>query len=157
MKAMFFTLVLIASVIFTRAEAAEAISPTPSFANASQFQEYQQLSNVIRCPTCQDQNIANSNSPLAVQLRQLIATQIKAGKSADEIKHYLIDRYGDFITYAPRFVMKTWGLWLAPFLIMLIIAALWLWRKSKKHPEGTLSAAQEAELDAWIKSYRGKA
>lgn len=133
-----------------------SIDAAPEFATPAQEAQYYDLIKDIRCPTCQNNNVAESNAPLARQLRTLIASQIERGKSNAEINAYLIDRYGEFITYAPPFNPRTWLLWLAPSAIMLIALLWWLMRRSGARVTPQLSATQRAELKAWLAHYRSE-
>lgn len=95
----------------------------------SQQLRYQKLIQEIRCPTCQNSNIAESDAPLARQLRDLVAEQIRAGESDSAIEAYLLARYGDFISYRPPFRVATLALWLAPAAFMLL---LMFWARQKR-------------------------
>jgi cytochrome c-type biogenesis protein CcmH len=68
----------------------------------------------LRCLVCQNQTISDSNAPLAVDLRNQIREQITAGRSDDEIREYMVTRYGDFVLYRPPFKANTLLLWLGP-------------------------------------------
>ena len=85
---------------------------------------YQALINELRCLVCQNQSIAESNAPLAADLREQVRKQIEAGRSDAEIVAFLTDRYGDFVLYRPPFKARTWLLWLGPFLALLAGAGL---------------------------------
>lgn len=122
-----------------------AVAATPQFDDPAQEAQYYSLIRIIRCPTCQNQNVAESDAPLARQLREQIETQIKAGRNNSDISDYLVERYGDFITYAPPFAARTWLLWLTPFAVMAASLAWWLLRR-RPHTRQRLSAAQSAEL-----------
>jgi cytochrome c-type biogenesis protein CcmH len=74
----------------------------------------------LRCLVCQNQTIVDSNAPLAVDLRNQIREQLKQGRNADEIKAYMVARYGDFVLYRPPFKASTAVLWAGPLLLMLI-------------------------------------
>ncbi len=80
---------------------------------------YEKLIAEVRCVTCQNQNIKDSNAFIASDLRREIRRMIGEGKSNDEIKDFLVTRYGDFVLYRPRFEGKTLALWIAPFLLVL--------------------------------------
>ena len=80
---------------------------------------YEKLVAEVRCVTCQNQNIKDSNAFIASDLRREIRRMIGEGKSNDEIKDFLVTRYGDFVLYRPRFEGKTLVLWIAPFLLVL--------------------------------------
>src|SRR5687767_13080823 len=81
------------------------------------------LANELRCLVCQNQTIADSNAPLAVDLRNQIREQVKRGASDREILDFMTARYGDFVLYRPPFKAATAALWLGPFL--LLAAAAW--------------------------------
>lgn len=85
---------------------------------------YQQLSAELRCPKCQNQNIADSNAPIAHDLREQLYAQLNAGRSDAEIVDYMVQRYGEFVMYRPRWSKVTMVLWLAP--VILFGLALWV-------------------------------
>jgi cytochrome c-type biogenesis protein CcmH len=78
------------------------------------------LGEELRCLVCQNQTIADSQAGLAVDLRNQIREQIKAGKSEQEIKDYMVQRYGDFVLYRPPMKATTVLLWVGPFALMAI-------------------------------------
>ncbi|MGW8370491.1 MAG: cytochrome c-type biogenesis protein [Gammaproteobacteria bacterium] len=80
---------------------------------------YRDLIHTIRCMQCQNQSIADSPSDVAGDLRRLVREMMAAGRSDDEIRTYLAERYGDFILYKPPLSSKTWLLWSAPALLLL--------------------------------------
>jgi cytochrome c-type biogenesis protein CcmH len=87
---------------------------------------YEKLTIEVRCLVCQNQTIADSDAPLAADLRREIREKVSAGQSEAEIKKFLTDRYGDFVLYRPRFGGPSLLLWLAPGLLLLIgMAVLW--------------------------------
>ena len=88
---------------------------------------YDRLTVEVRCLVCQNQTIADSNAPLAADLRREIRNKVSMGQSEAEIKTFLTERYGDFVLYRPRFGGPSVLLWLAPGLLLIIGAAL-LWR-----------------------------
>ncbi len=146
---------LLTSLIISNLQVhAQAISDHREFATPQQQTRYEQMIRVIRCPTCQNQDIAESNAPLAAQLRTLIASQINAGKSDSEIQTYLISRYGDFISYAPPFHARTWLLWLSPAILMALALLIWLSTRRKTRAQLQLTPEQDAQLDQWLKTYR---
>jgi cytochrome c-type biogenesis protein CcmH len=77
------------------------------------------LAEELRCLVCQNQTIADSNAPLAVDLRNQIRGQIGQGRSDEQIRDYMVERYGDFVLYRPRFHANTALLWLGPPLLVL--------------------------------------
>ncbi len=110
----------------------QAISDGPAFADSAQEARYARLIRMIRCPTCQNQSIAESNAPLAKQLRDLVGEELARGKNDTQIITYLIARYGDFISYDPRLQKNTLLLWFGPPLVMLLVALAWLTGRYKR-------------------------
>ena len=77
------------------------------------------LAEELRCLVCQNQTLADSNAPLAVDLRNQIREQISAGASEREVVDFMVARYGDFVLYRPPVTTRTWLLWAAPALLVL--------------------------------------
>ena len=94
-------------------------------------QEYQNLIQEIRCMVCQNQNIAESEAPLAIDLREKVKEMLLDGKSNIYIKNYLTDRYSDFILYDPPKNTQTALLWLGPVLFLVIITYLFYSRRER--------------------------
>jgi len=93
--------------------------------------------NQLRCLVCQNQTIADSSAPLALDLRDQVHRQIADGRSDDEIRDYLTHRYGDFVLYKPRLAARTLALWIGPFALLaiaLIAAVLFMRRSSARQP-----------------------
>jgi len=80
------------------------------------------LSREIRCVVCQSQSVADSDADIARELRVLIREQIAAGKSDQEIRDYLVARYGDFVLFDPPFKASTYVLWIGPFAVLVCAA-----------------------------------
>jgi len=78
------------------------------------------LSRELRCLVCQNQTLSESNAPLAEDLRREIRVLITKGMSDEDIKIYLVERYGDFVLYSPPFEAKTLVLWLAPAILLML-------------------------------------
>jgi len=74
----------------------------------------------FRCLTCQNQNLAESTAPIAIQMREMIYKQLNEGKSQIAIEDFLVAHYGDFVLYKPAFKKETWLLWWGPVLFFLI-------------------------------------
>lgn len=122
-------------VVFLLALSGAAIAePT---LDAGQTQRYHQLIEEVRCQVCQNRTIAESDAPLAADLRDIIRRQIAAGRSNDEIKDYLVQRYGEWVLYKPRFSAATWILWLGPAVLLLaaLVSAVVLWRRTGRRAE----------------------
>ncbi|MDN5863200.1 MAG: cytochrome c-type biogenesis protein CcmH [Salinisphaera sp.] len=100
----------------------------------AQQQHYHKLIEQLRCVVCQNRSIADSDAPLAADLRKLVRRQMVQGRSDAQIKAYLVDRYGTWILYKPPFSPATWLLWLGPaaLLVLGLVWALWLWRRTRR-------------------------
>jgi cytochrome c-type biogenesis protein CcmH len=79
---------------------------------------YRQLTGELRCVVCQNQNLADSDAPLAQDLRQEIFNMMQTGQSNEQIKTFLVDRYGDFVLYRPAMEGNTLALWLMPGVLL---------------------------------------
>ena len=111
---------IIAALAFmTLSTSALAIDSEQAFDDPELQARYEKLVAEVRCVTCQNQNIKDSNAFIASDLRREIRRMIGEGKSNEEIKNFLVTRYGDFVLYRPRFEGKTLALWIAPFLLVL--------------------------------------
>ena len=100
------------------------------------------LAHELRCLVCQNQTIADSNAPLAQDLRNQIREQLKAGKSERDVMDFMVQRYGDFVLYRPPFKASTVALWLGPFALLALGAWLFLRRVRKSAPQPPLSEAE---------------
>lgn len=109
-----------------------ASSAMVEFSDESLRVRYQQLIQELRCPKCQNQNLADSNAPISLDLRAQVQELLEQGMSDRQIKDYLSARYSDFILYRPEVNKTTWLLWGAPVLFMLLGAgaAYSLYRKN---------------------------
>ena len=103
---------------------AAAVIETYEFSDPALEERYQLLSAELRCPKCQNQNIADSNAPIAQDLRKLLHEQLEAGASNDEVLEYMVARYGEFVRYRPKFSGATAMLWLTPILLLLLGVAI---------------------------------
>jgi cytochrome c-type biogenesis protein CcmH len=92
--------------------------------NAAEKEQYKQVASELRCLVCQNQSLADSHASLAVDLKQKVAEQIRAGKTSEEIKSYMQDRYGEFVIYKPAYSMENAVLWLGPFVVLVIAVVL---------------------------------
>ena len=93
------------------------------FANQQQQERFNKLTEELRCLVCQNQNLADSDAPLAHDLRREVHEMVLAGRTNEQIKEFLVTRYGDFVLYRPPVQKNTYLLWLAP-LVLLLIGAL---------------------------------
>ena len=104
------------------------------FQNEAQQEQFQSLAEELRCPVCQNQSLADSGAGLADDLRQEIFDQIQEGKSNDAIIAFMVERYGDFIIYRPRFNVINLLLWTGP--ILLLILGFWFLLSQIKNNQG---------------------
>lgn len=102
------------------AKAALAIDSAAAFDDPALQTRYEALTHQLRCLVCQNETIADSNASLAADLRRELREQIAAGRSDAEILKFMTDRYGDFVLYKPPLEPRTWLLWAAPGLLLLI-------------------------------------
>lgn len=112
-------LVLLASLVTTTpsviAGEADALAQNPALET-----RLKAMSEELRCLVCQNQTLADSDAPLAEDLRREIRLQMQAGKTNQEVMDYLVSRYGDFVRYRPPLNTTTALLWVGPFVLMLM-------------------------------------
>jgi cytochrome c-type biogenesis protein CcmH len=92
----------------------------------------QQLAAELRCPVCRNQSLADSDAPMAADLRAEIRRQVQAGRSDAEVRRFMVERYGDVVSYKPPVAARTLPLWLAPFALLLAVAAVLWWRIARR-------------------------
>ena len=102
------------------ASAAHAIDKEIAFSDPVMNERYLNLIREIRCPKCLNESIADSDAPVAADLRREVRRLMGEGKTDGEIKDFLSARYGDFVLYRPRVTQTTWALWAGPFVFFLI-------------------------------------
>ncbi|WP_259365675.1 cytochrome c-type biogenesis protein [Colwellia sp. MB02u-6] len=112
---------------------------------------FQVLSKELRCPKCQNQNLADSNSKIAVDLRNNLYNLLQEGMSDQEVIDFMVYRYGDFVLYRPPLKEQTYILWFGPLVILFgfIISVIFVLRKRSqvKANEHDLSTQEQANLD----------
>ena len=130
MRSLCLSLVLAFSAI-APLSAQDAVPPAPfayrQLDNPGEEALAQELMETLRCLTCQSQSIADSDAPMAGDMRHQVRIRIAAGESPDEIRGWLIQRYGDYVSYRPEVSATTWPLFAVPVLIL--IAALAIFRR----------------------------
>lgn len=89
------------------------------FASPEQEARYKKLTDELRCLVCQNQNLADSNAPLAKQLRDDAYEMIKDGKTDQQVIDFMVQRYGDFVLYSPPLKPTTYVLWIGPFVLLV--------------------------------------
>lgn len=115
---------------------AQAIQPMP-FRDHAEEVRFQHLSAELRCPMCQNETLADSNAPIAHDLRRQVFELMQAGKSDDEIKAYLVERYSQFVLYSPPVEPSTWLLWFGPLVLLIaggVVVAVHVRRRARQNP-----------------------
>ena len=113
------------------------------FENQQQQERFDKLTLELRCLVFQNQNLADSDAPLAHDLRREVHEMLIAGKSNNEIKDFLVTRYGDFVLYRPPVQKNTYLLWLAPLIMLL--AGAWILRVSISKRTALFDADKDAK------------
>ena len=141
------------------ANMAVASTAVVEFSDESLRIRYQQLVQELRCPKCQNQNLADSNSPISEDLRAQVHRLLEEGMSDREIKNYLKSRYSEFILYRPEVNQNTWLLWAAPVVFLLfglcVLYRLYFNRSSSDMPveqNDQLSSVDQQRLDQLLRN-----
>ena len=140
-------LLLLAMLLLSPLAHAQASDPTPlQFRDTAQETRFHQLTAELRCVMCQNQSLADSNAQIAHDLRREVLDLMNQGKSDEEIKRFLVDRYGEFVLYKPDIGGNTWLLWFGPALLLLAGAAI-VFRIVRKR--GTAGAVANDDNQEW--------
>lgn len=147
----FFKLMVVALVVYSTAFLSQAApSDTYSFSDPVTEKRYRELIKELRCPKCQNQNLADSNSQIAIDLRNEVYRLLQDGKADLEITNYMVERYGEFVLYRPRVGSLTYILWFGPALLILagaVVVILMARRKSLEEKDVALSENQQQQLN----------
>ena len=92
--------------------------------NPAQEASAKALMETLRCLQCQGQSIADSDAPIAGDMRHQVRTRIKAGEDPESIRGWLVERYGDYVSYAPRVTATTWPLFAVPLALLVLIGLI---------------------------------
>jgi cytochrome c-type biogenesis protein CcmH len=121
---------LFSLTVTARAADASPSAPTPTAA-AVDADRFHALTSELRCVVCQNESLADSSAPIAMDIKREIRTRMAAGQTDAQITRFLVDRYGDFVTYRPPLGARTLLLWLGPLL--LLAAGGWVvWRHQRQ-------------------------
>ncbi len=155
-----FALVAAAGIGLAGVVPAGAVQPDEILADPALEARARGISAELRCLVCQNQSIDDSNAPLARDLRLLVRERLKANDTDEQVRDYIVERYGDFVLLKPPMNAETLLLWLTPVLVLL--GAIWLVRRSAlgRVPGGAkvetadapLSAQERARLEKLLKS-----
>ncbi|HBP47620.1 MULTISPECIES: cytochrome c-type biogenesis protein [Pseudomonas] len=148
----------LAAVVFglTLTGVANAAIDTYEFANDAERDRFRELTKELRCPKCQNQDIADSNAPIATDLRREIYRMLGEGKDNQQILDFMVARYGDFVLYKPALTRKTAVLWFGPLALLVgglvVIGVIVGRRRRTEQTEGsdTLSAEERKRLDTLL-------
>lgn len=110
------------------------------FDNPRQEAQYRALIEEFRCPKCQNQNLAGSDAPIAQDLKQKTYDMVKDGRSDAEIRQYMNERYGDFISYKPPVRPSTWILWFFPPVLLVFVMLAWFIRNRNSSKRAAVNA-----------------
>ncbi|WP_151702897.1 cytochrome c-type biogenesis protein [Nitrincola alkalilacustris] len=110
------------------------------FSSSDNERRFHSMTQELRCPTCQNQNISDSDAPLAADLRREVHRMIEAGESDQAIIDFMVLRFGDFVHYRPRLTSTTWFLWYGPYVLLALgFLAVILVSHNRRRKRRTLS------------------
>ncbi len=138
---------------------AQAAIEIHDFKDANEEARYKALIEELRCPKCQNQNLASSDAPIAQDLKNQTYQMIKDGKTDSQIRDFMFERYGDFISYKPPMRPSTWILWVFPPVFLVLLLVGWIYRTKKaqyQNPDkeiNTLDANEEQKLAKILADY----
>lgn len=136
------------AAVFVALPTAYAVEDKYEFDSPQQRESFLQLTAELRCPMCQNQNIADSDAMIAHDMRRKVYSLLKQGKSEQEVIDFMKARYGDFVHYQPPVTAATLWLWLGPVLFIVIALIVVIRRRSVTPPEDM--AAKLAKADAML-------
>ena len=120
-----------------------AVIETYEFSSPDLEVRYKALSQELRCPKCQNQNIADSNAPISRDLRAIVHEQLEGGATDEEIIDFLVDRYGEFVRYRPGMDSNTLWLWSAPIILLVMAVGVVVTQMRKDSDVQTISSNAE--------------
>lgn len=147
------TLVLLVLLVPVAGSAAVDVK---SFSSEVERERFQTLVNELRCPKCQNQNLADSNSPIAADLRDEIYRMLEDGKSDQEIVDFLVARYGEFVLYNPPVKATTLLLWLTPAALLVIGLLVVFMVRRRQQPAAEVQTALDGDEQARLQALLGE-
>jgi cytochrome c-type biogenesis protein CcmH len=139
---------------------APAAEAPPAAADPQLEKRVAQLASELRCLVCQNQSLADSNADLAVDLRNQVREMLRAGRSEEEVRRFMVERYGDFVLYKPPFKASTLLLWIGPFLLLALGALVlltYLRRRGERIVERELTPEERARAQSLLSTGRDTA
>jgi cytochrome c-type biogenesis protein CcmH len=131
------------------ANVAQAAIDAYEFRDEAERARYSELTKELRCPKCQNQDIADSNAPIAADLRKEIYRMLGEGQSNQQIIDFMVDRYGDFVRYKPALNSRTWFLWFGPGALLigglLVMGVIVTRRRGKRAEDADVLSGEERE------------
>jgi len=129
---------LLALVLAAPLAAQDSLPPAPYAYNQLEDPELERKAHdlmlTLRCLKCQSQSIADSDAPMAGDMRHQVRTRLAAGETPDQIRTWMIERYGNYVSYEPRVTATTWPLFVIPFVLLLIAGLIIRGRLTRKAP-----------------------
>lgn len=120
---------------------ASATTATYPFESEAERDRFREVTSELRCPKCQNQSIADSNAPIASDMREQVHQMVVAGRPNDAIMEAMVSRFGEFVRYRPQVEPRTWLLWFTPLIAVgvgLIVIGSLLIRSSRRTPESSV-------------------
>jgi cytochrome c-type biogenesis protein CcmH len=127
---------------------AAASDPAERLADPGQEARAREIFREVRCLVCQNESIDDSEAELAADLRQVVRGQVAAGRSDEQIRDFLVDRYGEFVLLKPPFSAGNAALWAGPFVVLLLGALILAVLLRRRADPVALSPEEEARLSA---------
>ncbi|KZN32933.1 cytochrome C biogenesis protein CcmH [Pseudoalteromonas luteoviolacea CPMOR-2] len=143
-------------ILLCSAGFSQAAEDKYQFKSAEQEQTFRELTLELRCPKCQNQNIADSDAVVAKDLRDKVLALVNEGNSKQEVIDYMIDRYGYFVHYQPPVTPATIILWVLPVIIVVLGFGFIVFRQKKAAKKQHWSEQDEKMLEQLIKQYQRK-
>ena len=123
------------------------------FESEEQRQQFQKITQELRCPKCQNQSVGDSDAPIAVDIRDRVHEKILAGESQEQIIKFMTDRYGQFVTYRPPVSLATAVLWFGPPLLVVIVLLAVIKQTSRRQNVGGLNERELVEVEKILQDY----
>lgn len=139
-------------IILLLAGSSQAAIEIQSFDDPELAERYEGLNHQLRCPMCQNESIAASNSPISADMRERVAAMLREGATDTEVEAAMVDRFGDYVRYDPRFEARTWILWGLPLALVVIggcVVAAFVVRRRRLDADN-LSHDERRRLDGLI-------